>query len=495
MRRRAWAVLAVVAALAGAAPVPAQAKADPAVAVSVRTARLGETVTARLTGWPAGVVTVALCGNEARGGSADCAVAASSAAGVPAGGGASVALRLAAPPVGCPCVVRAATATGAVTATAAIDVEDVPDNATVSLTRPGAGGTRTLAVDAVRVSGRWSLGALLGGPADRTLRVQLRNTGTAAVVPELSLDLGRAAGGASPAPVRVAALQPGEARAVEVPFTVAAPAVGAYDLAGRVDGADATVTFAARTSAWPWLLPVALPAFVLFLVGLRAVARARPSPLRLGAGTLITAGAACAAVLAVQTLAPGRETASAQAALDAEVRAQWTAPAEGVTTTSLDAAPPAPAAGEPMSVLHVPRWRAHYTVVEGVRTADLRKGPGHYPGTALPGQVGNMAVAGHRGPVGEPFNDIDRLRPGDPVVVETAVAWHVYRVERHVVVTPDRVDVVAETPERPGVAATRAMLTLTACHPRYSSRQRYVSFSVLEESVSKAEGRRPAALG
>ena len=67
-------------------------------------------------------------------------------------------------------------------------------------------------------------------------------------------------------------------------------------------------------------------------------------------------------------------------------------------------------------------------VVEGVGDDDLARGPGHFPGTALPGEVGNFAVAGHRATHGEPFAHLDKLEEGDPVVVETVDGWLVYDV-------------------------------------------------------------------
>ncbi|QOC90123.1 class E sortase [Micromonospora craniellae] len=501
--------LVALLAVAGALLLPSApaAAAEPAVTVDQTTARLGEQVTVQLVDWPAGVVTAALCGNEARQASADCAVTAASAVSVPASGSARLVLHLAAPPVGCPCVIRAVTATGDQIATVAIDVPDVPDSATVGVTEstaPGADGG--LVVVGARVEKRWSLAALFGGPAPRVLMVTVDNTGTTPVSgAELALDLGRAAGAQAPGVVPVEQLEPGARTVVEVPFTVSAPAMGRYDIGGRVDGIGGGVTFTAQTSAWPWLLPLVPLLAVLVIVlayRLHRQRRRAPSPMRTGGVVLVGAGLVCAVVLAAQTLMPGVRTADAQQRLDEQLTTGWEQPAEpgteepsSPTVTSLDTAISAPAQGKPLAVLHVPKWRAKYTIVEGIRTADLKLGPGHYPGTALPGEVGNMAVAGHRGPPGEPFNDIDQLGANDPIVVETASAWFVYRVQRHVIVSPERVDVVAPTPEQPGVTPSRAMLTMTACHPRYSSRLRYVLFSELDQTLSKLAGERPDVLG
>jgi LPXTG-site transpeptidase (sortase) family protein len=156
-----------------------------------------------------------------------------------------------------------------------------------------------------------------------------------------------------------------------------------------------------------------------------------------------------------------------------------------------------PPVGEPVAVLRIPRLGPDFqrVVLQGTSEAQLSQGPGHYPGTALPGQQGNLAIAGHRVGKGSPFLDLDRLRPGDPIVVETAASWSVYRVLGDQgpipgvhVVRPEEVGVIAPTPGAPGAAASGAYLTLTTCHPRYSARQRLIVHAVLDgAAVSKAD--------
>jgi sortase A len=152
--------------------------------------------------------------------------------------------------------------------------------------------------------------------------------------------------------------------------------------------------------------------------------------------------------------------------------------------------------GQAFALIHVPRFGKSYVrpVIQGVELDVLDRGVGHYPGTADPGAVGNFAVAGHRVTYAKPFNQIAELRPGDPVVVETASAWFVYRVVSHTVVTPDRVDVVDPVPRRPGQKPTKRMMTMTACHPKFSARERYVVFSELDERIAKAPGVVPDVL-
>jgi sortase A len=146
--------------------------------------------------------------------------------------------------------------------------------------------------------------------------------------------------------------------------------------------------------------------------------------------------------------------------------------------------------GEAFAILRVPRLGEDYArpVIEGTTTHVLQEGIGHYRGTAAPGAVGNFAIAGHRTTYGRPFHDIDRLRNGDVVVVETKTAYSVYRVKRHEVVAPTAVEVIAPVPDQPGRKPTGRWLTMTACHPKYSAAQRYVVFAELEKTYPRAEG-------
>ncbi len=134
----------------------------------------------------------------------------------------------------------------------------------------------------------------------------------------------------------------------------------------------------------------------------------------------------------------------------------------------------APPPAGPVSRLLIPAIGVDWVVVQGVELTDLADGPGHYPDSAMPGQIGNFAVAGHRTTHGAPFFRIAELREGDVVEVEVADRIYTYRVTSHQIVAPQAVSVVAPVPGRPGVRPTRRLLTLTSCNPRYSASQRYV---------------------
>jgi sortase A len=125
------------------------------------------------------------------------------------------------------------------------------------------------------------------------------------------------------------------------------------------------------------------------------------------------------------------------------------------------------AIGDPMTRLKVPAINVSTVVVEGTTASALRAGAGHYTNTPLPGEAGNVGIAGHRTTYGKPFADLDRLKPGDEVILETPIGTHTYRVSRDpFVVESTDWSVISQTPT--------PSLTLTACHPKGSARQRII---------------------
>ena len=123
----------------------------------------------------------------------------------------------------------------------------------------------------------------------------------------------------------------------------------------------------------------------------------------------------------------------------------------------------------PVGRIELPSLGRRYVVVEGTDAPALRRGPGHYPATAVPGEGRTVAVAGHRTTYLAPFKTIDRLRPGDPIVVRMPYGAFTYRVDRTRIVAPTATWVTRDT--------GRERLVLTACHPLYSARQRIVIFA------------------
>ena len=125
-------------------------------------------------------------------------------------------------------------------------------------------------------------------------------------------------------------------------------------------------------------------------------------------------------------------------------------------------------------------------VVSGVGVDDLKKGPGHYSQTPLPGEHGNAAIAGHRTTYGAPFLDIDDLQPGDEVVATTYAGRFVYKVTGTTIVPPSEISVLDDTPDD--------RITLTSCDPKYSATNRIIVTATFDAADSSPiVGQRPPA--
>ena len=128
--------------------------------------------------------------------------------------------------------------------------------------------------------------------------------------------------------------------------------------------------------------------------------------------------------------------------------------------------------GDAMCRIELPSLDRHYVFVEGTSLDVLRKGPGHYPKTAFPGEGGTVAIAGHRTTYGAPFRTIDKLDRGDRIVLKMPYGTLEYRVEKTQVVDNDATWITR--------AVSRGeRLVLSACHPLYSASQRIVAFARL----------------
>lgn len=198
----------------------------------------------------------------------------------------------------------------------------------------------------------------------------------------------------------------------------------------------------------------------------------------------------------------GLFTAHEQTRLRKELTATWergvlAAPAAPATPAT-GTAPPSrngTAVGSGLALLYLPTVRhGPLVIVEGVGVDDLKKGPGHLPGSAQPGRPGNTVLSGHRTTYGAPFGDLDRLRPGDVATIRTRESSVTYRITGSQVVAPSALDVTYPVPGRPGMAPTTSVLTMTTCNPKYSAAQRLVVRGVLVDSVPAAAGA-PAGQG
>jgi sortase A len=128
-----------------------------------------------------------------------------------------------------------------------------------------------------------------------------------------------------------------------------------------------------------------------------------------------------------------------------------------------------PLRGDAIARMEIPAIGVSEYVVEGIDTGDLRKGPGHYPETPLPGEPGTAAIAGHRTTYGAPFRDIDDLKPGQAIRVDMPDGTFVYRVEEVRIVDDSDLSVLEPVGHR--------RLMLSACHPLYSAAERVIVFA------------------
>jgi sortase A len=198
----------------------------------------------------------------------------------------------------------------------------------------------------------------------------------------------------------------------------------------------------------------------------------------------ITAGVLILLFVAYQLWGTGIREAQAQRSLQKDFDTQLdeagiavpdedtttTAPPSPTTTDPLPPPPP-PDDGEAAAHISIPAIGLDKVVVQGVEVSDLKKGPGHYPDSPLPGQPGNAAIAGHRTTYGAPFNRIDELKAGDEILVTTLQGSFRYEVREQLIVAPDQVEVLDDFDDN--------RLTLTSCNPKYSARQRIVVVSAL----------------
>lgn len=144
--------------------------------------------------------------------------------------------------------------------------------------------------------------------------------------------------------------------------------------------------------------------------------------------------------------------------------------------------------------LIVPRFGADYSrpIAEGVAVLGaLANGIGHYPGTQMPGGVGNVALAGHRTGWGQPLGDIANLRVGDSIYLETSDGWYRYVFRSLEYVMPTGVDVLAAVPSAPDAAPTDRILTLTSCNPKLTAAERIIMYSVFDTWYPRAGGPPP----
>jgi sortase A len=234
---------------------------------------------------------------------------------------------------------------------------------------------------------------------------------------------------------------------------------------------------------------------------------------------LITAGVVVLLFVVYEVYVTNFYAHREQAKVHKALEQQWTKAKIALPESQL-----ARATGHGMANLYIPRFGKDYawTIVAGSAVptdSQLEKGPAHYAGSALPGQKGDFAIAGHRVGKGEPFLNLDKLRAGDSVVVETQTTWYVYcvigagahnascepsargaslsntyadpsgtKVPGREIVSPDDGTVVLPVPSDPTVPPAKAVtryLTMTTCHPKFTAAKRMIVHAVLNRTIAK----------
>lgn len=239
--------------------------------------------------------------------------------------------------------------------------------------------------------------------------------------------------------------------------------------------------------------------------------------------TLITAGVVVLLFVVYEVYITNFYAHRAQHRVHTALEQQWE---QGTDVLALPQSELRKLDGHGIANLYIPRFGTDYawTVVEGTNDADLEKGPGHYPNSQLPGQPGDFAVAGHRVGKGEPFLNLDKLKAGDAVVVETQTTWFVYcvigagpdnrscspgargsslsnmdanKVPGREIVSPSAGQVVLPVPNDPGASKPyrTGYLTMTTCHPKFTANQRMIVHAVLDARYPRGIAKQKAASG
>lgn len=143
--------------------------------------------------------------------------------------------------------------------------------------------------------------------------------------------------------------------------------------------------------------------------------------------------------------------------------------------------PTLPPYGGVISRIEIPKIEVDKYVVAGVDAKSLQKGPGLFPGSPLGGQLGNVAITGHRTTYGAPFGRINEIAKGDEIIIQTAEGTFTYIVNADPFVVEPTQTEVAKT-----LDPTKATLTLISCHPKWTSDKRMVVTADLAPTITPA---------
>lgn len=172
-------------------------------------------------------------------------------------------------------------------------------------------------------------------------------------------------------------------------------------------------------------------------------------------------------------------------------------PTPGVTDPGPPVVAKAPGNAQKFAILYIPRFGKDWErpIAQGIGVADVLDaiGVGHYPGTAMPGQVGNFAIAAHRHAYGGGFQFLHELHVGDDVYIGTKDGWYKYTFRNIQYVQPTQINVLQPVPMEPGVAPVDRLITMTTCNPFFSTAERMIAYGVYDTWYPRAGGP-PAAI-
>lgn len=234
------------------------------------------------------------------------------------------------------------------------------------------------------------------------------------------------------------------------------------------------------------------------MTGTGATARARVSAIGIAGEILVTLGVIVGLFVVWEIWINDWVSDTGQAATAHAYSQQWADAPVVPTPAAADVAtdPPVtaqPKAGTIFANLIVPRFGSDYTrpIAEGVGLDvlnDVSRGMGHYEQTALPGAIGNVAIASHRTAYGGALHLLPDLRIGDHVYIETVDGWYQYSYRNTEYVLVSGVGVLDPVPQVDGASPGDRLLTMTTCNPIYSSAERIIAYAVFDRFYPRAEG-------
>jgi sortase A len=194
--------------------------------------------------------------------------------------------------------------------------------------------------------------------------------------------------------------------------------------------------------------------------------------------TLISAGLLLLLFVAYQLWGTGLAERQAQNKLKSQFITSTTVAATSTDAPTTTTPPPAPTKGDVVAQIVIDKINVDKFVIAGVGYKELEKGPGLFAGSPLPGQLGNVSLAGHRTTFGAPFGRVNELVEGDRIVLQTSRGEFVYLVTGPpTIVQATDVDVIRT------VDPDRAILTLVTCHPKWTSENRMIISAELVDEI------------